>query len=113
MVIEVDEVKEFAKLALCGRLWKITDDLNLLLQRSDALAVNLVSKEFQIINAEYALGWVDNDTMFIKAFQHQSLVVFVLFWARAGDEVVSACLTGVQSSQELVNEMLEGVGCIS
>lgn len=45
-MIKVDEAKEFAKLTLCGRLWEITDDLNLLLQRSDALAINLVSQEY-------------------------------------------------------------------
>ena len=68
MVIEVDEAKEFVKLVLCGRLWKIADDLNLLIQRLDALAV--MSNKFQMINIKYTLGWIDNDAVFIEALQH-------------------------------------------
>ena len=70
MVIEIDEAKEFTKLALCGRLWKIADDLKLLLQWSDALAVNLVSEKFQMVDTKYALGWIDDDAVFIEALQH-------------------------------------------
>ena len=58
---------EFMKLVLHGGLWKLAHNLNLLLQR---LSVDRVSKEFQMLNAEYTLGWVDNDAVFIKAFQH-------------------------------------------
>lgn len=81
---------------LCSRLRKITDDPNLFLQGSNALAVYHVSKEFQMINA---LGWV-------LAPVEDGVV---LFWVIAGDEdVVYVGVTEMEPLQDLVDEMLEG-----
>ena len=70
MMIKVDEAEKFTMLALCRRLWKVPDDLNLSLQRSYPLAVDIVSKELQMIDAKYALSWIDDNAVLIEAFQH-------------------------------------------
>ena len=85
MMVKVDEAEKFTKFALCRRLWKVPDDLNLSLQRYYRLAVNIVSKEFQMIDAKYALSWIDDNAVFIEALQHSSQMVLVFLWVRASD----------------------------
>ena len=52
LVVKVNEARELAKLALSGGSREIVDDWHFLLQRTNAVAVNVMSQ---------TLGWVDED----------------------------------------------------
>ena len=70
-VIKTDKPKELVQLALCRGLRKLPENSHCVLQKMYALAVNLVSQKFQLCDTQFALNWVDDDTVVLESLKDQ------------------------------------------
>ena len=58
---------------------KISNSLNLALERGDILAVDVMIKEVELGHSKEALVWVNDNAMLTKALKHKLDVLQVLF----------------------------------
>ena len=75
--------------------------------------VNVLSQTLQLLNPKQTLGWVDEDAMLVEALKDQPYILLVLVWVSTDDENIGNIgIAEVQTTQDLINGSLEGLGSV-
>ena len=86
-MIKVHQADKAPYLALGIRLWKISNGLDLILERSNAITVDVMAKKVQLTDTKEAFIRVDDYSIFGEALKYGLYMPEVLFRTNA----VTAC----------------------
>ena len=90
------------------------DNLDLVLERGDTLAVDVMTKKIELCHPKEALVWVDYNAMLTKALKHKLDMLQVLFRGGTGNkEVIQIGVAEVKIMKNLVHKSLEGLAGIA
>ena len=103
-VIKIHQNKELSQLSLGTWLWELLNSFNLLLERCDAIPIDMMPEEVELTHAEDALIWIYDYTIHTESVEH-------ILWRSTNDqEVINVVITEWETTENFVHESLE---CLS